>query len=196
MNDTKQKLLDAAERLFAENGYAATSLRQIISEAGVNLAAVHYHFGSKDELLDAVVLRHATPVNEARLAMLDKLEKEARGRALPVPRIFEAFLTPMAKAAGSKPQFVRVMGRISSEGMIHAVIEKNFHEVRSRFFAALRKSSPHLSDEEFRWRMVFMQGAMAHTMCGMPGSEFERRIALLTNFLTGGLEAPAAEVQR
>src|SRR5689334_21302266 len=97
MNDTKEKLLDTAERLIAENGYVATSLRQIIGEAGVNLAAVHYHFGSKEELLDAVVMRHAGPVNRERLALLDRHEAEARGGAVPIARIFEALLAPMAR---------------------------------------------------------------------------------------------------
>ena len=73
MTDTKEKILDTAERLIGEQGYAATSLRQIIAEAGVNLAAVHYHFGSKEDLLDAVVVRKAGPVNEARLARLDRV---------------------------------------------------------------------------------------------------------------------------
>jgi AcrR family transcriptional regulator len=196
MNDTKTKLLDAAERLIGEHGYAATSLRQIISEAGANLASVHYHFGSKDELLDAVVMRRAAPVNDQRLALLDRYEAEAGGGAVPVARILEAFLTPMAQAAGHNPQFVRVMGRIVAEGMIRTVVEKNFHELLHRFAAALRKSLPALSDDEFRWRMVFMQGAMAHTMCGTPGSDFERRIVLLVRFLAGGFEAPPQEVQK
>ena len=64
MNDTKEKILDTAERLIGEQGYAATSLRHIIAQAGVNLAAVHYHFGSKEDLLDAVVARKAAPVND------------------------------------------------------------------------------------------------------------------------------------
>ena len=82
MSETREKILDTAERLIGEQGYAATSLRQIITEAGVNLAAVHYHFGSKEELLDAVVMRKAGPVNEARLAALDLVEQEAGdGRA-------------------------------------------------------------------------------------------------------------------
>jgi AcrR family transcriptional regulator len=196
MNDTKEKLLDAAERLIGEHGFAATSLRQIISEAGANLASVHYHFGSKDELLDAVVMRRASPVNDRRLALLDSYEAEAAGGAVPVPRILEAFLLPMAQAAGRNPQFVRVMGRIVAEGMILSVVEKNFHELLFRFSAALRKSLPALSDEEFRWRMLFMQGAMAHAMCGTPGSDFERRIGLLVRFLSGGFDAPPSEVQK
>jgi AcrR family transcriptional regulator len=196
MTDTKDKLLDAAERLIAEHGYAGTSLRQIISVAGVNLASVHYHFGSKEELLDAVVMRKAEPVNHQRLALLDRYEAESKGRPVPVARILEAFLTPMAKAAAQQPQFVRLMGRIVAEGLLRTVIEKNFHALLARFTAALRKSSPALSDEEFQWRMIFMQGALAHTMCGTPGSDFERRMALLSRFLSGGFEAPAAEVRK
>jgi len=194
MTDTKEKLLDAAERLIGEQGFAATSLRQIISEAGANLASVHYHFGSKDELLEAVVMRRAGPVNDRRLALLDRYEAEVDG-AVPVARILEAFLLPMAQAAGSNPQFVRVMGRIVAEGMIRAVIEKNFHTVLSRFATALRKTLPTISDEEFRWRMLFMQGAIAHTMCGTPGNDFEHRILLLVRFLSGGFAAPPAEVK-
>ena len=196
MNDTKTNLLDAAERLIAEHGYAATSLRQIISEAGANLASVHYHFGSKDELLDAVIMRHAAPVNARRLALLDRYEAEAKGGAVPVSRILEAFLLPTAQAAASNPQFVRVMGRIVAEGMIRTIIEKNFQEVLLRISTALRKSLPALSDDEFRWRMLFMQGAMGHTMCGAPGNDFERRMTLLVRFLTGGFEAPPQEVQK
>jgi AcrR family transcriptional regulator len=195
MNETKLRILDTAERLFAENGYAATSLRQIIGDAGVNLAAVHYHFGSKDELLDAIVMRKAAPVNEERLALLDKLEAGSKGKALPIAAILDAFLTPMAKKAGANPQFVRLMGRIVAEGLMQSVIEKNFQTVLVRFTAALRKSLPALSEEEFRWRIVFMQGAMAQTMCGSSGGDFQRRIALLIRFLSGGFETPGAEVR-
>lgn len=195
MIDTKQKLLEAARRLIAEHGYSGTSLRQIISEAGVNLAAVHYHFGSKEELLNALVSQAAAPVNEERLALLDRYEAEARGGPVPVSRILYALLNPIGKAAGSNPQFIKVMGRIVAEGLMPSIVEKNFQIILVRFTAALRKSLPALSDEEFRWRMTFMQGAMAHSMCRMSGDELERRIALLIRFLSGGFEAPAAEGQ-
>lgn len=194
MIDTKQKILDAAERHFAEYGYAATSLRQVIAEAGVNLAAVHYHFGSKEELLHAVVLRKGTPVNEQRMALLDRYEAEANGKPLPVARILHAFLMPMAELAVQNPQFIRVMGRIVSEGLMGSVIEKNFHPLFLRFTSALRESVPGLGDEEFRWRLISMQGALAHTMCWTQGTDFERRIQLLIRFLTGGFEAPPVEI--
>src|SRR5690349_4125132 len=116
--DTKQRILDAAEKLIAEQGYAATSLRQIIAEAGVNLAAVHYHFGSKDELLASLIQRKVGPVNETRLQRLSAYEAEAKGKAVPVRKILDAFLTPMGHAAGTHPQFVRVMGRVVAEGLL------------------------------------------------------------------------------
>ena len=77
MIDTKQKILETAERLFGSQGYDATSLRHIIAEAGVNLAAIHYHFGSKEELLDELILRKIQPVNAERIALLDRIEAEA-----------------------------------------------------------------------------------------------------------------------
>src|SRR5260370_36472731 len=98
MSDTKEKILDTAERLIGEQGYAATSLRQIINEAGVNLAAVHYHFGSKEDLLDAVVMRKVGPVNEARLAALTLVEREAGDGEPEVEKVLDAFFAPTAVA--------------------------------------------------------------------------------------------------
>ena len=65
--DTKQRILDVAEQMFADQGFAGTSLRSIIAAANVNLAAVHYHFKSKEALLEAVVLRRLGPLNQQRL---------------------------------------------------------------------------------------------------------------------------------
>jgi AcrR family transcriptional regulator len=192
MTETKQKILDSAEKLIAERGYTATSLRHIISDAGVNLASVHYHFGSKEELLDALVLRKANPVNEKRLALLDQYAAEAEG-APSLEKVLDAFLTPMAEAANRNPQFVRVMGRIMTEGLLLAVIQKNFQPMLARFIAALRQALPHLSDEEFQWRIQFMQGAMAYTMCGAPAGDFEARILRLSRFLCGGFRAASSE---
>src|SRR5271165_6495757 len=146
---TKDKLLDTAERLFGQQGYEATSLRHIIAEAGVNLAAIHYHFGSKQELLDEIVARQAGPVNDERLALLNRAEAEAAGEPLPVVKILEAFMRPMAHAAQRRPEFVRVMGRIYAEGLMDTVIQRNFQLVVTRFVPALRRSLSHLPEEEF-----------------------------------------------
>jgi AcrR family transcriptional regulator len=198
MNDTKQKILDTAERLFGEHGYDATSLRQIISEAGVNLAAIHYHFGSKQELLDELILRKAGPVNEQRIARLERVMAEAGSGPLAVEKVLEAFMEPMASAAGQNPQFVRVMGRLHAEGHLSTVVERHFRPVIVRFRVAMQRALPDLPELEFLWRLHFMIGAMAHTMCGSPDftgmasgrGDFRTRIERLVAFLSAGFRAP------
>src|SRR5215813_9612299 len=103
MIDTKQKILDTAERLFGEHGYAATPLRQVIAEAEVNVAAVHYHFGCKEDLLDAVVMRNATPLTEIRLSRLDCVEETAGDGPIEVEKVLECFLLPAAEMAQHNP---------------------------------------------------------------------------------------------
>src|SRR5215813_8628147 len=110
MIDTKQKILDTAERLFGEHGYAATPLRQVIVEAEVNVAAVHYHFGSKEDLLDAVVTRKAGPLTQARLERLERAEQEPDE----APRDRQTLLVPLLmrppELAQSTPKFPRFRG--------------------------------------------------------------------------------------
>src|ERR1039457_1655642 len=197
MTDTKDKILDAAERLIGEQGYAATSLRHIIAEAGVNLAAVHYHFGSKEELLDAVVERKVTPVNEARVAWLDGVEAEAGGGPMVVEKVLEAFLLPTAEVASRSPGFVRLMGQMLAEGMMPRIVERHLQATGRRFVAALRRAVPGLPQEELMWRVHFMVGAMAHTMCRAPifpqmagdAADMEPRMKRLVTFLDAGFRA-------
>lgn len=197
MIDTKQKILETAQRLIGEQGYSGTSLRHIIAEAGVNLAAVHYHFGSKEELLDELVARKAGPVNEERMRRLDRLNKPGH----PPPnlgQVLEAFFRPMAEAADRDPAFVRLMGRVIAEGRMAEIVQKHFRTVGQKFFAALQQALPNLSEDEFLWRAHFMLGAMAHTMCGQPDTtgkggsagSFSERIERLIAFLEGGFHAP------
>ncbi len=197
MIDTKEKLLDTAERLFGEKGYDATSLRQIIGEAGANLAAIHYHFGSKQELLDELIMRRAEPVNRERLAMLEEVESRAGDGPPAIEDVLGAFLFPVARAAGQHPQFVRLMGRIQSEGLLLPAVQRNFQPIITRFLAALRRALPGLPEDEFQWRVHFMIGAMSHTMCGSPDyivpahdGNFHERLERLIRFLSGGFRAP------
>jgi AcrR family transcriptional regulator len=199
MSETKEKILDTAERLIGERGYAATSLRHIIAEAGVNLAAVHYHFGSKEELLDAVVARKVTPVNEARVAWLERVEAEAGSGPMVVEKVLEAFLIPTAEVASRSPEFVHLMGRMLAEGMMPRIVEKHFQATGTRFVAALRRAVPELPQEELMWRVHFMVGAMAHAMCRPPifpqttgdAANMEPRMQRLVTFLGAGFRAPA-----
>src|SRR5215831_15729480 len=84
---TKNRILDAAEALFMEHGFEATSLRQITAAAGVNLAAVHYHFGGKEELFEAVLTRRLDPMNQERVALLTRFESESAPRPLSCEKI-------------------------------------------------------------------------------------------------------------
>jgi AcrR family transcriptional regulator len=202
MNDTKARILDTAEQLIAAQGFAATSLRQIIAEAGVNLAAVHYHFGSKEELLDHVIARKATAVNEERLARLERLEREAGPKAVAVERLLEAFLEPMIEVGSQNPQFVKLMARMQGEGMLRAIITKHFQPTFAHFQKALRRSLPELPEAELYWRLQFMFGAMSRAATGSGGfpapgmiqgdsPDFACIIRRLQVFLTAGLQAPA-----
>ena len=199
MNDTKDKILDTAERLFAEHGYGTTSLRQVISAAEVNLAAVHYHFGTKEDLLDAVVLRKVAPVNAARLAWLERVEAEAGEGPLQVEQVLESFFLPTAETAQRSPEFVRLMGRMLTEGIMPSLVEKHFQGTAMRFVGALRRAVPDLSQDELMWRVHFMVGAMAHAMCmkpiltGMEGKQPDMalRMRRLVTFLSAGFRAAA-----
>jgi AcrR family transcriptional regulator len=203
MTETKDKILDTAERLIGEHGYAATSLRHIIAEAGVNLAAVHYHFGSKEDLLDAVVLRKVTPVNEARIARLERVEAEAGSGPLEVEKVLESFLIPTADMATCSPEFVRLMGRMFAEGVMPRIREKHFQATSLRFMSALRRAIPELPEDELMWRAHFMVGAMGHAMCSAPlfpqlagdAADMEPRMQRLVTFLSAGFRAPATAVK-
>jgi len=198
MVETKEKILDTAEQLFGEKGYAPTSLRQVIAAAEVNLAAVHYHFGSKEELLDALIHRKADGVNQERLARLERLEAQAGNRPIPVRALLEGFLMPMVGVAESHPQFVRLIGRVQAEGLLPGIVQKHFQPIAKRYIAALRRSIPNLPEPEFLWRVHFMVGAMAHTMGGTPifpgpPEAFHGRMRKLVTFLTAGFLAPAGK---
>jgi AcrR family transcriptional regulator len=170
-SDTKQRILDSAERLFAAHGVEATSLRTIIGDARVNLAAIHYHFHSKEELLDAVLLRRLEPVNRERLQLLDN------GNNSSLEAVIEAFIAPAVRV-GADPSrggrcFVRLMGRIITEDteQLPRMIKQHFGLILQRFMGALRQAVPELPEAELFWRIHFMCGVMAHTL--RAGQEIE-----------------------
>ena len=205
MIDTKEKILNAAERLFGEQGYGATSLRHIIAEAGVNLAAVHYHFGSKEDLLDAVVVRKLAPINVERMALLEKALAVAGSELVSTEAFLDAFLRPAVMRAGQDPGFCKLMGRLHGEGLMPRVIAKNFQDVAARFITGIRRTLPHVPEEEAAWRVHFMVGAMAQTLQGPPeypgltagAADPETLLAWIIAFLSAGFRAPAtAGVER
>lgn len=212
-DDTKERILDAAERLFADHGFAATSLRAITSGAGVNLAAVHYHFGSKEALIQAVFERRIGPLNRRRLELLDRVEAACEGGLPPIRPIVEAFVGPALRMSQDPARggetFMRLLGHTYGEPseQIGAMFHDQFREVAARFQAALHRAIPRLSREDLFWRLMFMVGAMAHAMGGsrkviraflgeQQGPDVEELMERLVPFLVAGLDAPAPVANR
>lgn len=194
MTETQDKILDTAERLFGEYGYAGTSLRQIIAEAGVNLAAIHYHFGNKEELLDRLVMRKAGPINEERLARLDRFEVECTPSPVPLEKLLRAFLEPPLLRIKENPDLGRLMGRLYGEGLMPMIAARHFQNVKNRFTAAFRRALPQLTEREVDLRLQFMIGAMSHTMlfaCRQFSIDADLLIRELIAFVVDGMSAPA-----
>ncbi len=163
---TREKILDAAEALFIEHGYSATSMRAIAQQAQVNLAATNYHFGSKYGLLAAVFHRRIQPIDDARLAALDALE--ATGQSLTVRQIVEAFLGPILNLDAdpeSLERLPRLAGRIlgEPESLTKPLLEAEFTEVAGRYQQALSVAR-RCPIEEVQWGFHFMIGGMIHLM--------------------------------
>lgn len=165
---TRAALLDAAERLFSKLGVEGTSVRGITKEAGVNLAAINYHFGTKERLALAVFARRLEPVNRGRIARLDALEKAARGRKLKLAAILEALIRPAVEAkeegAPGCDDFMRLISRCFQEPNpeLKKFVEQQFAEVARRFDSAVLRAVPGLPPGELFWRMNFFFGALHH----------------------------------
>lgn len=196
--DTRNRILDAAESLFIENGFAATSVRAIATRADVNLAATNYHFGSKKGLFAAVFHRRIEPISHDRLRRLAELQQEAHEskRQLTTRSILEAFFTPLIDAV-SDPYAPALIGRMHGEPetLTRPIMEAEFQEVANAYLNALTLVLPSLPREELRWRFHFMIGSMIHLlqMHAPLGSEstfesFTEGLPRLIDWAIAGLE--------
>src|SRR5512138_3627127 len=205
-HETRTRILDAAEELFMQHGFEGASMRLLTAKAGVNLAAVNYHFGSKDALIEAVFRRRLDPMNGARIAALDAIE--ASGRPLTAEAIIRAFvgesLRMMEDAKGGGRNFIRLLGRTYTEPAkpIRALIGQLYAPVTERYRAALERALPNMPRDEVVWRMHFMFGTLSYTLAAtdtvqlIAGCKPEDRHDAqlleerLTAFLAAGLLAP------
>jgi AcrR family transcriptional regulator len=171
---TKESILAAAEQLYTEKGFTGTSIRAITTAAGVNTAAIHYHFGSKEALIEALIARRAKPVNQARLERLDRIEAEHPEGLLPLEEVIEAFLGPALRLraeAGGNDLLPRLMARFAMEapgGEMQGIVRNIFGEIRQRFVPALCRALPGVPEEEVLWRMHMMIGSMCFAVA-VPG---------------------------
>lgn len=169
--DTKQKILDAAEHLFARDGYHVTSLRGITQAAAVNLAAVNYHFGSKEALLEAVIERRLKPLNEVRLGQLDELLKQAasNGTVPSCREVLRTFVEPtlhLRKQGSDTEDYIALIGRTLAEprGVPMSIFMHHMEPLMNRLFQALALSLPALSRQTLFWRVHFAIGSLSHIM--------------------------------
>ena len=212
--ETKNRILDAAEKLFMEHGYEATSLRAITTAAEVNLAAVNYHFGSKEELFQAVLTRRLDPMNQQRLELLTRFEGEAAPKPLGCDRILTALLIPALKLARDPKRggsnFLRLLGRAYADPapFIRQFLSEQYAEMIARYKEAFHRALPHLSRHELTWRLHFVMGALSYTLAGTDALKLfsqvtavekdndELLIQRLAPFLVAGLKAPALSEAR
>jgi AcrR family transcriptional regulator len=205
-HETRTRILDAAEELFMQHGFEGTSMRQLTARADANLAAVNYHFGSKDALIEAVFRRRLDPMNAARIAALDALEKENRPAS--PETIIRAFVGPSLRmiedAKGGGRNFIRLLGRTYTDPAkdIRALIGQMYAPAMERYKRALQRALPQMPADELVWRMHFMFGTLAYTLAATdtvqliagckPEDRYDARLLeeRLTAFLAAGLHAP------
>ena len=207
LDSTRDRIIVAAEELFARTGVARTSLRAITALARVNLAAVNYHFGSKEGLVDEVYRRRLEPLNKARLANLEKLEKRRRKPTL--EEILEAFMSPVASLARDPaqggPTVMRLLGQThaEAEAPYKSWFAGEYKRVLERYHAALCRVLPEVPPEDVRWRLQFLVGALTYPVAerqlvelvsgeSMSPDNVSQVVRRLLPFVAAGFRAPVS----
>ena len=200
---TKERILGVAETLFARHGFAGASLRQVTAAAKVNLAAVNYHFGSKESLIEEVFRRRLDELNRHRREALAAVAAKP-DRTL--EDVLDAFIRPaleqsMDSAGGAA--FVRVLARAYAEHdeRLRKFLSDNYGHVLREFATAFAQLLPHLDKEELYWRLDIVAGALTYAMAdfGMikrksdvsERSHREQTALHLIRFAAAGLKAPS-----
>jgi len=204
---TRTRILDAAERLIAAEGYATVSLRRITFEARANVAAVNYYFKSKDALLEAIFIRRIVPINEERVRMLDAcLASGAKGTER-IERVVRAFVEPhlrLTREFGPGGAVVmQLLGRLATdpERRIERVLLKQYDPIWWRFSGEFSAALPHLSKATVYWRFYYLLGALYYLTSArqwLPSRSeklcdpdtIDDAIESIVPFLVGALAAP------
>ena len=207
---TKERILGAAEELFAQHGFAGTSLRQVTSRADVNIAAVNYHFGSKENLVNEVFRRRMDEMSRERLDALRKATEGQPGALEAAPGqlepILAAFVEPalaMAQDRHGGGAFIRVIARAYAESndSLRKFLSDQYGHVLRDFAKAIAGCVPGLGKEELYWRLDFLSGALTYAMAdfglikrpsGVSEATHRQRAAqALIRFAAAGLQAEA-----
>ena len=203
-DSTPERILLAAERLFSERGIGEVSLREITSAAGVNSAAAHYHFGSKDAVLDELFTRRARPIAERREQLLGRLKLNRQGRPV-LEDVLRAFLQPaldlLNTPEGIAFTLLRARMVFEREEVRRQILGKSFDRTNEMTIQALGRALPRLASKELYWRFHFLLGTMVYTMArpgriesmtrgGIETAEPRAALDHLVRFAAAGFRAP------
>ncbi|MBI2517948.1 MAG: TetR/AcrR family transcriptional regulator [Opitutae bacterium] len=205
---SQTRILDAAERLFAEHGFNGTSLRQLATEAEVNLAAANYHFNSKEALYLEVIRRRIRPINQVRLDGLRQAVEQAGDAPPPLANVIDLMIRPFFEAhrdpqSGGR-HIVQLLARSMTEPLpfTNKLLSDEFHSTLTRFSQVIRRHAPQLTPEEYLWRLSFVVGALQHTLGTLHqmgdltrgicrSDDYEGTLARFVRFAVGVFTAPA-----
>jgi len=167
---TRQCIIRAAEKIFAQGGYRAMTLRQVTQEAKVNLAAVNYHFGSKTNLMYALLRERFEPINQQRLTLLDALSEKHAPDPVPLAAIYDALFRPLFTGVDSAPvndtALMQIIGRALTEpaDFMRKLHKEFFADLSQRFTDEIHRSCPQLSAEQLQYRFFLSISTMIGTL--------------------------------
>jgi len=210
-DETKERIMLAAEELFAERGFESVSLRDITTEALANVAAVNYYFGTKDALIDELIIQCNAPLMKARMKLLDEAEKKYQIGVIPVEVILDAIMRPMLlqlESRGDRREiYCKMMGRCMTErgSKLPASVMRSAQRLVKRLTNLLSDALPSSEPEELIWKVHFCFGVLGHTLMhadmlrdvtkGESGDpDFEIKLQRMIDFCKGGLIADSSLV--
>ena len=205
--ETSERLIAAAERLFAERGYSGVSVRMIAAAAGVNWSLLGYYFRGKEGLLSEVYRRHCGDLNSARMRLLQEIR--TKGQKPELEEILNAFIRPalaVARGEDGETAFIRLRAILAAENsaLLDKLVAENFDVSSTTFIDALRECLPHLRRDEILWRFHFMLGTIYYTASGphrirefsngrCDPADIEENLRQLIPFLATAFRAPSVK---
>lgn len=205
-NATRNQIIEVAETLFAYRSFASVSMREITSRAGVGLAAVNYHFGSKEGLFKAVFLRRARDLNRERVQLLESAERRAPRGVVPLRDVLTALLLPGIRwsfDSGGRGLFIQFLTRcqLDQSSPLHDIFYNDVGHLK-RFLPYFQKVLPELDEADILWRLHFTLGALHYTITdlkrlervaenGIDIANFEVTLARIVAFAEAGFRAAA-----
>lgn len=205
---TRERILDSAEKLFAQHGFHGTSIRDIATDADYQFALVGYHFGSKLELIDKILARRSAVLNAERLAFLEQARARSKGAPIAVRTLVEGYVgTIVARASRDDAgwrNYTQLVGSLGASAEWAELADRHFNAVAREYLGELQRALPKVPSEALHQAFFFAVGAMV-TVCARPGrietlskGKFKSRelstlYENLCTFLEGGFKAVAGQ---